>query len=220
MSGSSRCSGKNVMSAESEPRQPRSRGGALTAILTRICECPWPARGPWRQGSTISTGTERPGGCIAEIARRHEISRGLLWNWRRKVRRVPAGTTAGIPASADDQRSNKRQRHEACRGEKLRRQRLATAHLTVDLRQAHHGGARRPAQSGAAAIATRKPACCCSICIRHRRRRKASSIGATTAPHQTHAYDRRYPAPRPRHRELCRRRPGSKSPRRITVGGC
>jgi transposase len=31
--------------------------------------------------------TERPGGGIAEIARRHEISRGLLWNWRSQVRR-------------------------------------------------------------------------------------------------------------------------------------
>ena len=31
--------------------------------------------------------TERPGAGIAEIARRHEISRGLLWNWRSQVRR-------------------------------------------------------------------------------------------------------------------------------------
>ena len=31
--------------------------------------------------------TERPGSGIAEIARRYEISRGLLWNWRRQVRR-------------------------------------------------------------------------------------------------------------------------------------
>jgi transposase len=31
--------------------------------------------------------TERPGAGIAEIARRHEISRGLLWNWRSLVRR-------------------------------------------------------------------------------------------------------------------------------------
>jgi transposase len=31
--------------------------------------------------------TEQPGACLAEIARRHELSRGLLWNWRSKVRR-------------------------------------------------------------------------------------------------------------------------------------
>ena len=31
--------------------------------------------------------TEQPGVGIAEIARRYEISRGLLWNWRSLVRR-------------------------------------------------------------------------------------------------------------------------------------
>jgi transposase len=31
--------------------------------------------------------TEEPGSGIAEIARRYEISRGLLWNWRSQVRR-------------------------------------------------------------------------------------------------------------------------------------
>ena len=31
--------------------------------------------------------TEQPGAGIAEIARRYEISRGLLWNWRSLVRR-------------------------------------------------------------------------------------------------------------------------------------
>jgi Transposase len=31
--------------------------------------------------------TEQSGGGIAEIARRYEISRGLLWNWRSQVRR-------------------------------------------------------------------------------------------------------------------------------------
>jgi transposase len=30
--------------------------------------------------------TERSGSGIAEIARRYEVSRGLLWNWRRQVR--------------------------------------------------------------------------------------------------------------------------------------
>jgi transposase len=28
---------------------------------------------------------EQPGACFAEVARRHEVSRGLLWNWRRQV---------------------------------------------------------------------------------------------------------------------------------------
>lgn len=31
--------------------------------------------------------TERSGSGIAEIARRYEISRGLLWNWRSQARR-------------------------------------------------------------------------------------------------------------------------------------
>src|SRR5690349_10204527 len=31
--------------------------------------------------------TEQPGSGIAEIARRYDISRGLLWNWRSQVRR-------------------------------------------------------------------------------------------------------------------------------------
>jgi transposase len=31
--------------------------------------------------------TEQPGAGIAEVARRYEISRGLLWNWRSQVRR-------------------------------------------------------------------------------------------------------------------------------------
>ena len=31
--------------------------------------------------------TEQPGSGIAETARRYEISRGLLWNWRSQVRR-------------------------------------------------------------------------------------------------------------------------------------
>ncbi len=30
---------------------------------------------------------EQPGASFAAVARRHEVSRGLLWNWRRQVRR-------------------------------------------------------------------------------------------------------------------------------------
>ena len=31
--------------------------------------------------------TEQPGASFAAVARRYEISRGLLWNWRQQVRR-------------------------------------------------------------------------------------------------------------------------------------
>ena len=30
---------------------------------------------------------EQPGASFAAVARRHEVSRGLLWNWRQQVRR-------------------------------------------------------------------------------------------------------------------------------------
>ncbi len=29
---------------------------------------------------------ERPGACFAEVARRHEVSRSVLWSWRKQVR--------------------------------------------------------------------------------------------------------------------------------------
>lgn len=29
---------------------------------------------------------ERPGACFAEVARRHEVSRSVLWAWRKQVR--------------------------------------------------------------------------------------------------------------------------------------
>jgi len=31
--------------------------------------------------------TQHPGARIADVARRYEVSRGLLWNWRHQVRR-------------------------------------------------------------------------------------------------------------------------------------
>ena len=40
--------------------------------------------------------TEEPGASFVAVARRHEVSRGLLWNWRQQVRRgdlVPEGYT-------------------------------------------------------------------------------------------------------------------------------
>jgi len=43
----------------------------------------------WRleQKLRIVAEAERPGASFADVARRHEVSRGLLWNWRRQVRR-------------------------------------------------------------------------------------------------------------------------------------
>lgn len=40
--------------------------------------------------------TEKPGACFVEVARRHEVCRSLLWNWRRQVRR---GTLRAEPQS-------------------------------------------------------------------------------------------------------------------------
>ena len=44
--------------------------------------------------------TEQPGASFAAVARRHEISRGLLWNWRQQVRRgalAPAAMPVFVP---------------------------------------------------------------------------------------------------------------------------
>lgn len=52
--------------------------------------------------------TERPDAGIAEIARRHEISRGLLWNWRSLVRRGvlrPEPQAAFVPEQVISKRS-------------------------------------------------------------------------------------------------------------------
>ncbi len=43
---------------------------------------------------------EAPGACFVEIARRNDVSRGLLWRWRRQARRGelwPVETTASWP---------------------------------------------------------------------------------------------------------------------------
>jgi transposase-like protein len=58
----------------------------------------------------IVTEVEQPGASFADVARRHEVSRGLLWNWRRQVRRgelvpepmptfLPVQITADVPAT-------------------------------------------------------------------------------------------------------------------------
>jgi transposase len=43
----------------------------------------------WRREEKlrIVAETEQPGACFAEIARRYDVSRGLLWNWRSQARR-------------------------------------------------------------------------------------------------------------------------------------
>jgi transposase-like protein len=44
--------------------------------------------------------TEQPGASFVAVARRHEVSRGLLWNWRRQVRRgdlVPEPMPVFVP---------------------------------------------------------------------------------------------------------------------------
>jgi transposase-like protein len=43
---------------------------------------------------------EEPGSSFAAVARRHEVSRGLLWNWRQQVRRgdlVPEPMPVFVP---------------------------------------------------------------------------------------------------------------------------
>ena len=44
--------------------------------------------------------TEQPGASVAEVARRHEISRSLIWNWRSQARRgrlTRAAVSAFLP---------------------------------------------------------------------------------------------------------------------------
>ena len=39
---------------------------------------------------------DEPGACFAEVARRHDVSRGLLWNWRRQVRNEKLAATEAV----------------------------------------------------------------------------------------------------------------------------
>ena len=39
---------------------------------------------------------ERPGACFAAVARRHDVSRGLLWNWRRQMRNGTLGPETDV----------------------------------------------------------------------------------------------------------------------------
>lgn len=51
----------------------------------------------------IVSETEQPGACFAEIARRYEVSRGLLWNWRSKARGGLTRATLGRHREDRDQ---------------------------------------------------------------------------------------------------------------------
>ena len=61
--------------------------------------------------------SERPGSGIAEVARRYEVSRGLLWNWRSQVRRGvlrPEPPSVFLPVQTISEAANGTKRVEAC----------------------------------------------------------------------------------------------------------
>lgn len=65
-------------------------------IITRV-----ERRRRWRPEDKlrIVAEAEQPGACFAEVARRHDVSRALLWTWRRQVQegRRPGGGDAFLP---------------------------------------------------------------------------------------------------------------------------
>ncbi len=74
----------------------RSRAGWME-IITGV-----ERRRRWRleEKLQIVAETEEPGASFVAVARRHEISRGLLWNWRQQVRRgdlVPEPMPVFVP---------------------------------------------------------------------------------------------------------------------------
>lgn len=48
--------------------------------------------------------TEQPGASVSEVARRHDVSRGLVWNWRWQARRGRLGTPAFLPVRVAERR--------------------------------------------------------------------------------------------------------------------
>jgi len=63
-------------------------------------------RWPTEEKGRIVAESLRPGVCIAEVARRHGVSRSLLFNWRREMRAVPAATErAFVPIRIVDEAS-------------------------------------------------------------------------------------------------------------------
>ena len=53
-------------------------------------------RWSWADKLLIVSEVETPGAVFAAVARRHDISRGQLWNWRRQVRSGEVAVT-GLP---------------------------------------------------------------------------------------------------------------------------
>ena len=49
--------------------------------------------------------SSRPGVCISEVARRHGVSRSLLFNWRREMRQRPSPEQAFVPIRIVDEAS-------------------------------------------------------------------------------------------------------------------
>jgi transposase len=98
-------------------RRQNDRGGRLATVTMEIITGV-ERRRRWsleeKLGIVAETG--QPGFGIAEIDRRYEISRGLLWNWRSQVRRgvlrrealpvflLPRWTTAGRARVVGDRR--------------------------------------------------------------------------------------------------------------------
>jgi transposase-like protein len=73
------------------------RAGSRMEIITGV-----ERRRRWSSAERlrIVAETEQPGAGVGEIARRYEISRGLLWNWRSQVRRGilrPEPTSVFVP---------------------------------------------------------------------------------------------------------------------------
>src|SRR3954452_22168867 len=62
----------------------RTDAGCGMEIITGV-----ERRRRWRleEKLQIVAEVEQPGASFADVARRHEVSRGLLWNWRGQVRR-------------------------------------------------------------------------------------------------------------------------------------
>jgi transposase len=70
-------------------------------------------RRQWRVADKLQivAEAERPGACFVEVARRHEVSRSVLWAWRKQARQgmlvaepapmfMPLRVAADLPASA------------------------------------------------------------------------------------------------------------------------
>ena len=74
----------------------KDRDGISVEIITGV-----ERRRRWRpeEKRRVLAELELPGASVAEVARRHDISRGLLWSWRRQARRgeVPDAGTGFLP---------------------------------------------------------------------------------------------------------------------------